>query len=197
MPTPKSGLAKGLFPDDLHAAAKCLVLIGKLFWAMHPVKTKTCRRKEVTGACLEMLHTISLPAGRLHIMHKMSFPGVLDCALNLSISSKVSGCFVGTEEVLPVIDSLGKCILTTLWSHQVFELLCLLKKPCRIRISLGCVHHWRELNVNFTFLLWLVVERARGQLTLGKQCTAGCLLLAPHVAPDCPGGQSATPVMRS
>lgn len=88
------------FPGDLHAAAKCSVPMEGLLRAMYSAESKTCKREEVIGAHLEMLHTISFLAGPLHIRSKMPFPGALDRVLKLSVSSKVSGHFVGTEKLL-------------------------------------------------------------------------------------------------
>lgn len=128
VPTPKFGLAKGLVSGDLHAAAKCLVPMEGLLQAMYPAESKTCRREEVTGAHLETLHALSLPAGPLHTRSKMPFPDALDCVLKLSVSSKVPGHFVNTESCLPPAVPPGRCILPPHWLHQVFEPLCPLTK---------------------------------------------------------------------
>lgn len=128
VPPPKFGLAKGLFPGDLHAAAKRLVPVGGLLQAMYPAESKTCKREEVTGAHLEMLHTISLPAGPLHTRSKMPFPDALDCVLKLSVSSKVPVHFVDTEKLLSFSRSSWEVYTHTHWFRQVFEPLCLLTK---------------------------------------------------------------------
>lgn len=75
---------KRLFPCDLHAAAKCVEPMEGLLQATCHTESKTCKREKITSAHLEMLHTISLPAGPLHTRNKVSFPGTLGCVPRVS-----------------------------------------------------------------------------------------------------------------
>lgn len=120
VPTPKFGLAKAFSQVTSMLLTSLWYRWRRLLWAIYPTESKTCKKEEVTGVHLEMLHTIT--------RSKMPFPGALDCVLKLRVSSKVPGHFVGTKNCLLRAVPPGRCILTPHWSHQVFEPLCPLTK---------------------------------------------------------------------
>lgn len=136
VPTPKSGLAKGLFPGDLDAAAKCLVPLEGMFQARYPAEFKTCEREEVRGAYVEVLHAISLPAG-LCAPAARCLPGCSGLRTQTENLLQSPRPLVTPKSCLP-LDIPGRCIFTPYWLHQVFEPPCLLTKSLqRNRSVLG------------------------------------------------------------
>lgn len=116
VPTQKFGLANGFFSGDLHAAARCLVSMEELLWAVHPTESKTCKREEVTGAHLEMLRTTNLPAGLPHTRSKMPFPGA---GYSRGVPPpKSQAPSLAQKSRLPLAVAPERCILTPCWLHQ-------------------------------------------------------------------------------
>lgn len=184
VPTPKSGLAKGLFPGDLH-------LLPSVWY-----QWRECSRPGILQSSRPARGRRSpcLSGGAAH--HQPSswtsahqqqdaLPGCSGLRTQTENLLQSPRPLVTPKSCLP-LDTPGRCIFTPCWLHQVF---CPLTKSLQRNQSiLGLCSPLQSPGQGFhSPSVADCGELPEARLRGGKQHAAGCLLPAPWVAPACQG----------